>query len=149
MKNNKTPGNDGLTKEFYKTVWDELKTPLIESFNQTLHTKIYQHFRKTSFHQAHWEKRPRYTKYEKLKTNSFFKYWHKNFFYFKKIKNCFAYVNFFRTNCLCKKQVYWKKWYNNFWHKWNQISNWLKGEHKKFWRCYFLFLPLKMMGKYT
>ena len=53
MKNNKTPGNDGLTKEFYKTVWDELKTPLIESFNQTLHTKIYQHFRKTSFHQAH------------------------------------------------------------------------------------------------
>ena len=25
MKNNKT-GNDGLTKEFYKTFWDELTT---------------------------------------------------------------------------------------------------------------------------
>ena len=40
MKNNKVPGNDGLTKEFYKTFWDELKTPLMESVNQAFHTKI-------------------------------------------------------------------------------------------------------------
>ena len=38
MKNNKTPGNDGLSKEFYKTFWDELKTPLMESVNKTFHT---------------------------------------------------------------------------------------------------------------
>ena len=25
MQNNKTPGNDGLTKEFYKTFWNEIK----------------------------------------------------------------------------------------------------------------------------
>ena len=25
MKNNTTPNNDGLTKEFYETFWDELK----------------------------------------------------------------------------------------------------------------------------
>ena len=37
MKNNKTPGNDGLSKEFYKTFWDELKTPLMESVNKTFH----------------------------------------------------------------------------------------------------------------
>ena len=37
IKNNKTPGNDGLTKEFYETL---LKTPLMESVNQALHTKI-------------------------------------------------------------------------------------------------------------
>ena len=27
MKNDKSPGNDGLTKEFYETVWEEIKTP--------------------------------------------------------------------------------------------------------------------------
>ena len=27
MKNNKTPGNDGITKEFYENFWDELKNP--------------------------------------------------------------------------------------------------------------------------
>ena len=40
MKNNKTPGNDGLTKEFYETFWDKLKTPLMKSINQAFHTKI-------------------------------------------------------------------------------------------------------------
>ena len=40
MKKIKTPGNDGLTKEFYKTFWDELKTPLMESVNQAFRTKI-------------------------------------------------------------------------------------------------------------
>ena len=40
MKNNKTPRNDGLTKEFYETFWDEPKTPLMESVNQAFHTKI-------------------------------------------------------------------------------------------------------------
>ena len=40
MKNNKTPGNDGLRKEFYETFWDELKIPLMESVNQAFHTKI-------------------------------------------------------------------------------------------------------------
>ena len=32
MPNNKSPGNDRLTKEFYETFWGELKTPLISSF---------------------------------------------------------------------------------------------------------------------
>ena len=29
MENNKSPGNDGLTKEFYITFWNKLKTPLL------------------------------------------------------------------------------------------------------------------------
>ena len=32
-KNNKTPGNDGLSREFYKGFWDDVKTPLLTSIN--------------------------------------------------------------------------------------------------------------------
>ena len=37
---NKTPGNDGLTKEFCKTFWDELKTLLTERINEAFYSKI-------------------------------------------------------------------------------------------------------------
>ena len=40
MRNNKIPGNDGLTKEFFENFLDELKTPLMASVNQTFRTKI-------------------------------------------------------------------------------------------------------------
>ena len=33
LKNNKTPGNDGLTSEFYKYFWNEIKGVLVESIN--------------------------------------------------------------------------------------------------------------------
>ena len=32
MPNNKSPGNDGLSKELYEVFWEDLKTPLISSF---------------------------------------------------------------------------------------------------------------------
>ena len=35
MPKNKSPGNDGLTKEFYETFWDELKIPLIASLRKS------------------------------------------------------------------------------------------------------------------
>ena len=37
MANNKSPGNDVLTKEFYETFWEEIKIPLCNSV-----TKSYQ-----------------------------------------------------------------------------------------------------------
>ena len=40
MKNSKTPCNDGLTKVFYESFWDELKSLLTKSNNQASHTKI-------------------------------------------------------------------------------------------------------------
>ena len=36
MPNEKSPGNDGLTKEFYETFWDDIKSPLTLSFQQAL-----------------------------------------------------------------------------------------------------------------
>ena len=40
MKKKKIPSNDGSTKEFYKTFWDEPKSPLMESINLAFYTKI-------------------------------------------------------------------------------------------------------------
>ena len=31
MQNNKSPGNNGLTKEFYETFWNEIKHPFMNS----------------------------------------------------------------------------------------------------------------------
>ena len=39
MNNNKTPGNDGLTKEFYETFWDDLKLLFKKVIHQTKVTK--------------------------------------------------------------------------------------------------------------
>ena len=35
MQNDRSPGNDGLTKKFYETFWNELKEIFIESVSQT------------------------------------------------------------------------------------------------------------------
>lgn len=34
MPNNKTPGNDGLSKEFYETFWDEIKDVFLTSVKE-------------------------------------------------------------------------------------------------------------------
>ena len=36
MSNNKSPRNDGLTKEFYETFWKDLKKPLCASITKAL-----------------------------------------------------------------------------------------------------------------
>ena len=34
MQNDKYPGNDGLTKEFYATFWNELKEIFVDSVSE-------------------------------------------------------------------------------------------------------------------
>ena len=48
MPNNKTPGNDGLSKEFYEAFWNELQDLILKSF---YHAKTYKEF-STSQRQA-------------------------------------------------------------------------------------------------
>ena len=53
MKNNKTSGNGGLTKQFCKTFLDELKTSLMKNINQAFHTKTLSTSQRQACHQAH------------------------------------------------------------------------------------------------
>ena len=39
MKNNKSPGNDGLTKEFYETFWNEIENPFMNSIMEAREKK--------------------------------------------------------------------------------------------------------------
>ena len=39
MQNNKSLGNDGLTKEFYETYWNEIKNPLMNSIMEAREKK--------------------------------------------------------------------------------------------------------------
>ena len=40
MSNNKSPGNDGLTKEFYEKFWEGLKKPLFASITKAFHRGV-------------------------------------------------------------------------------------------------------------
>ena len=46
MSNNKSPGNDGVTKEFYKTFWEDLKKPMCDSIKKAFHRGELSHSQK-------------------------------------------------------------------------------------------------------
>ena len=46
ISNNKSPGNDGLTKEFYETFWENLKKPLCASITKAFHRGELSHSQK-------------------------------------------------------------------------------------------------------
>ena len=57
MKSNKTSKNDRLTKKFYETFWDQLRTPLMGKNQASFLHQNHKFFTKASRNQAHWEKK--------------------------------------------------------------------------------------------
>ena len=49
MQNDKSPGNDGLAKEFYETFWNELKEIFIDSVSET-EKRAFKYISKTGYH---------------------------------------------------------------------------------------------------
>ena len=52
FSNNKSPGHDGLTKEFYEAFWSELKEPFMNSISQTKIIKKTYFITKTSYYKV-------------------------------------------------------------------------------------------------
>ena len=46
ISNNKSPGNDGLTKEFYEALWEDLRKPLCASITKAFHRGELSHSQK-------------------------------------------------------------------------------------------------------
>ena len=55
MQNDKSPGNDGLAKEFYETFWNELKEIFIDSVSET-EKRAFKYISKTGYHQVNRKK---------------------------------------------------------------------------------------------
>ena len=56
MPKNKSTGNDGITKEFYETFWDDLETPLLLSVNKAFKVVELSNSQKASSYQINWKK---------------------------------------------------------------------------------------------
>ena len=68
MKNNKSPGNDGLTKEFHIKFWNEVKGASSTGNRKSLSCKTTQYIAKTSSNKINRKKRRKQKLYSKLAT---------------------------------------------------------------------------------
>ena len=59
MQNNKSPGNDGLTKEFYKTFWNEMKYLFMNSIMEAREKKEVKYLSTSNRNYANGKERKR------------------------------------------------------------------------------------------
>ena len=52
MQNNKSPGNDGLTKEFFVTFWEDINDVFLNSGRTAKLKKGINHFARTGCHKT-------------------------------------------------------------------------------------------------
>ena len=69
MENNKSPGNDGLTNEFYITSWNEVKVPPLLAIEKVCLVKHLSASQKQAVIKLIKKKRTRQKVYSKLGTN--------------------------------------------------------------------------------
>ena len=97
IENDKSPGNDGLTKEFYVTFWDDIKATFISSLKQAKERKELSISQRQATIKL-IEKKDRDKRYIKnWRPISLSKA------LAKKIKTGFTMYNICATNCVCSK----------------------------------------------
>ena len=74
FQNNKSPGNDGLTKEFYIAFWEEIKKIIYVLNIRIEKGETPQHFTKTSDHKTNGKTKQRQKIYLQLEANFFTKF---------------------------------------------------------------------------
>ena len=74
FQNNKSPGNDGLTKEFYIAFWEEIKKTIYVLNIRIEKGETPQHFTKTSDHKTNGKTKQRQKIYLQLEANFFTKF---------------------------------------------------------------------------
>ena len=90
MQNDKSPGDNGLTKEFYETFWNELNEIFIDSVLEA----------KEKGHLSISKKQAIITLIEKNdRDKRFIKNWRP--ISFRETKKSFTTFNIFTTNCVC------------------------------------------------
>ena len=69
MKNNKSPGSDGLTADFYKIFWNDIKVYLVKSLNYSYDIKKSYRTSKTKYNYVTTKERQRYVINKQLETD--------------------------------------------------------------------------------
>ena len=68
MENSKSPGNDGLTKEIYITLWNEVKIPLLLAIEKAYLVRQFSALQKPSSNKINRKERTRQQVCSKLVT---------------------------------------------------------------------------------
>ena len=69
MNNGKTPGSDGLTVEFYKIFWQDLKDAMLSSFSHSFQINSLSEIQKTRPYNTSPKTQQRFDQPFKLETN--------------------------------------------------------------------------------
>ena len=146
MPNNKSPWNNGVTKEFYEAFWDDLKIPLLLSVNKAFKVWELSTSQKWAVSKVieKKEKAKRLTKnWTPILFSTLTQNWFQKFSWAS--KNCAS--NLFKSNSTFKKQVYKWRRTSDMWHIWGKrfVISLVKDFYKLILKK-FLILQIKIFN---